>query len=58
MNRNEKRGKLPAEVILYSMFLTDAILDLLAERGILTGEEIKQRVEKLRNEALKECRLL
>jgi hypothetical protein len=50
MDRDEKKGELAANVTLYNMFLTEAIFELLAERGILTGEEVKARVEKLRNE--------
>ena len=34
----------------YNIFLTEAILELLAERGILTGEEVLERVKKLKNE--------
>jgi hypothetical protein len=56
MPRDEKRGKLAAEITLYNMFLTEAIFEILAERGILTGEEVKERVEKLKNEAPKEYR--
>lgn len=56
MTRDEKRGKLAAEITLYNMFLTQAIFELLAEQGILTSEEVKERVEKLRNEAPKEYR--
>jgi len=56
MRRDEKRGKLAAEITLYNMFLTEAILELLAERGILTGEEVKERVEKLKNKAPREYR--
>ncbi len=31
--------------------LTEAILELLAERGILTGEEVLERVKKLKSES-------
>jgi hypothetical protein len=34
----------------YNMFLTEAILELLAEKGILTGEEVMERVKKLKSE--------
>jgi hypothetical protein len=50
MDRDEERGKLAADITLYNMFFMEAIFELLAERGILTGEEVKARVEKLRNE--------
>jgi hypothetical protein len=58
MRKDKKRGKLTGEVTLYNMFLTEAMLELLAERGILTGEEIKERVEKLKKEAPAEYRRL
>jgi hypothetical protein len=32
------------------MFLTEAIFELPAEKGILTGEEVKERVKKLKSE--------
>ncbi len=38
------------EVALYTMLLTEAIFELLAEKGILTGVEVKERVTKLKNE--------
>ena len=39
------------EVAYYNMFLTEAILELLAEKGILTGEEVLERVKKLKSES-------
>ncbi len=53
MERDEKTGKVTTtiqEVSSYNIFLTEAILELLAERGILTGEEVLERVKKLKNE--------
>ncbi len=32
------------------MLLTEAIFELLAEKGVLDGEEVKQRIEKLKKE--------
>jgi hypothetical protein len=32
------------------MFLAEAIFDLLAEKGILTGEEVKERMKRLKDE--------
>jgi len=32
------------------MMLTEAIFELLAEKGILTGVEVKERVQKLKAE--------
>ncbi len=48
-----KRGQVTAtleEIALYNMLLTEAIFDLLAEKGVLTREEVKARIEKLKNE--------
>ncbi len=48
-----KRGQVAAtleEIALYNMLLTEAIFDLLAEKGVLTREEVKARIEKLKNE--------
>lgn len=53
MEANAKTGKVTAtieEIARYNMVLTEAIFELLAERGILTGEEILERVKKLKSE--------
>jgi hypothetical protein len=53
MKTDAKSGKVTAtieEVARYNMVLTEAILELLAERGILSGEEVLERVEKLKSE--------
>lgn len=53
MEQNDKTGKVTAtlqEVAYYNMFLTEAIFELLAEKAILTGEEVKERVKKLKSE--------
>ena len=54
MQHDDKSGKVTAtiqEIVYYNMFTTEAILDLLAEKGILTGEEVKERIKKLKSEA-------
>jgi hypothetical protein len=33
------------------MFLTEALFELMAEKGILNGEEVKERIKKLKSEA-------
>ncbi len=38
------------EIAVYNMLLTEAIFELLAERGILNGEEVKERVDRLKRE--------
>ncbi|PYU31069.1 MAG: hypothetical protein DMG31_12840 [Acidobacteria bacterium] len=46
-------GKVTAsvkELAQYSMLLTEAIFELLAEKGLLTGVEVKERVQKLKAE--------
>ncbi len=53
MEHDEKTGKVTAtiqEIARYNMFLTEAIFELLAEKGILTGEEVLERVKKLKSE--------
>jgi hypothetical protein len=53
MKTDAKSGKVTAtieELARYNMVLTEAIFELLAERGILSGEEVLERVEKLKSE--------
>ena len=56
-----KDGKVTAsveEVAHYNMLLTEAIFELLAEKGILTGVEVKERVKKLTAETQLQFRWL
>jgi hypothetical protein len=39
------------EVVRYNMLLTEAIFELLAERSVLSGAEVLERVKKLKKEA-------
>ena len=39
-----------AEIAQYSMPLTEAIFEILAEKNILTGAEVLERVKKLKAE--------
>jgi hypothetical protein len=53
MRQDKKTGKVTTtiqEMAYYNMFLTEAIFELLAEKGVLTGEEVLERVKKLKNE--------
>ncbi len=53
MAQDDKTGKVTTtiqEVAYYNMFLTEAIFELLAEKGILTGEEVSERVKILKSE--------
>ena len=38
------------EITVYNMLLTEAIFELLADKGILTREDVKERIQKLKNE--------
>jgi hypothetical protein len=58
MGRRQKNRKITVEITLYNMFLTEAIFELLAERGIVTGEEVMERAAKLKDEAPTQLRWL
>jgi hypothetical protein len=61
VEQDDKTGKVTAtiqEVAHYNMLLTEAIFELLAEKGILTGVEVKERVQKLKRETLLQFRWL
>jgi hypothetical protein len=48
-----KEGKVTAsfeEIATYNMLLTEAIYELLADKGILSKEEVVERVQKLKAE--------
>jgi hypothetical protein len=50
---DKKTGELTAttqEIAYYNMCLTEAIFELLAERGVLTGSEVMERIKKLKSE--------
>jgi hypothetical protein len=54
MKQDEKTGKVTTtvqEMASYNMFLTEAIFELLADKGILTGEEVLERIKKLKSES-------
>ena len=50
MDREKKAGEITEKMMLYNIFLAEAIFDLLAEKGILTGAEVKERIKKLKDE--------
>jgi hypothetical protein len=61
VEQNDKTGEVTAsiqEIARYNMVLTEAIFELLAEKGILTGIEVKERVEKLKAETKLQFRWL
>jgi hypothetical protein len=48
-----KEGSVTAsteEIAHYNMLLTEAMFELLAEKNILTGAEVKVRIQKLKAE--------
>ncbi len=53
MQEDPKTGRVTVtiEELTYSnMFMVEALFELLAEKGILNGVEVKQRVKKLQAE--------
>ena len=47
----DSKGRVTAsidELAVYNMLLVEAVVELLAEKGVLTGEEVKERVKKLK----------
>jgi hypothetical protein len=52
-NVDAKEGKVTAsveEIAQYNMILTEAIYELLADKGIISKEEVVERVRKLKTE--------
>lgn len=52
-NVDTKEGKVTAsveEIAHYNMILTEAIYELLADKGIISKEEVVERVRKLKTE--------
>jgi hypothetical protein len=61
VDQNDKLRKAVAglqETVLYNTFMADAIFELLVEKGILAGDEVKERVKKLKEEAPPQFRWL
>jgi len=49
----DSKGRVSAsidELAVYNMLLVEAVVELLAEKGVLTGEEVKEGVKKLKAE--------
>ena len=54
MNLDNKSAKTPdsiEEVAVRAMLLTEALYELLADKGILTGDRVLERIKKLKSEA-------
>ncbi len=53
MEHDEKTGEVTAsieELAVYNMMLSEAIFEILADKGILTRVEVTERIKKLRSE--------
>jgi hypothetical protein len=53
MDQNDKTGAVTTsieELALYNMVLTEAIHELLADKGILSRTEVTERIKKLKSE--------
>jgi hypothetical protein len=53
MKSDAKTGQVTAttdEIAMYNMLLTEAIFEILTDKGLITGKEILDRVEKLEGE--------
>jgi hypothetical protein len=53
MDQDDKTGKVTAtiqEIAYYNMFLIESLFELPAEIGVLTGEEVLERIKKLKRE--------
>jgi hypothetical protein len=53
MDQNDKTGEVTTsieELAVYNMLLSEAIYELLADKGIVTRTEVTERIKKLRTE--------
>ena len=53
MDRDDMNVKAPTsieEVAIRGMALTEALYEILADKGVLTGDRIIKRIKKLRSE--------
>jgi hypothetical protein len=53
MENDAKTGKVTTsieELAVYNMLLTEAIYELLADKGIVTRAQVTERIKKLRTE--------
>jgi hypothetical protein len=52
MERNEESGKVMAtiqRVAHHNLLLTEAMFELLTEKGLLTAQEVEERIKKLKS---------
>ena len=53
MNQDDKTGEVTTsieELTVYNMLLSEAIYELLADKGIVTKGEVTERIKKLKTE--------
>jgi len=61
MDHNDIKGDVTAsvaETAIYSMLLSQAIFEILEEKGLVTRAEVTERMNKLENEAARNMRRL
>jgi hypothetical protein len=59
MDHDDIRGQVTAsvaETAIYSMLLSQAIFEILEEKGLVTRAEVTERMNKLENEAASKMR--
>lgn len=55
MDENEKTGKVTASIVetaIYTMLLSHALFEILEEKGLVTRDEVTERMKKLENETV------
>jgi hypothetical protein len=53
MNQDDKTGEVTTsteELAVYNMLLSEAIYELLVDKGVLTRVEVTERIKKLKSE--------
>ncbi len=53
MNQDDKKDQAPSsieETAIHGMALTEALYEVLADKGVLTGDRIIERIKKLKSE--------
>ncbi len=53
MNQDDKKDQAPSsieETAIHGMALTEALFEILADKGILTGERVIERIKTLKSE--------
>ena len=53
MNQNDKTGEVTTsieELAVYNMLLSEALYEILADKGLVTRTEVTERIKKLRSE--------